>query len=323
MLKRTILPFLFIVMIYSCSENSITDSNSTISIQPWIAAANLHPDTSRIKSRIIINSTIIAQDNSIIAGTEGYGIFRSTNSGLSWENVNDEFLYVTSFSKNSKGQLFAGLWSYLLKSDDNGKTWIRISNDIGFPHFQSIFIASNDYIFAGALSGLFVSKDNGNSWTENPSLPFVISDMVEDKNKNLYVSIMAYGGGLRKSSDNGNTWGEVNEGIKPNQNIVKSICLTNNDEILIGTWGWGLYKSKLDTIVWKEELKNIKLVHDLKNVNGTVFAATDSLGVIFKNKNSTWIENNENLENINVRCISFSDDMIFIGTTTGIYYRPY
>ena len=276
-----LLSILFFV--YSCSEDSITNSSSLIKKEPWIETSNLISSDAH-NGRISINCLIVSDDNSIIAGTEGYGIFRSTDSGKSWENVNDEFLYVICFSKNSNGQLFAGLWGYILRSDDNGKSWINISDNIGNPHFQSIYVSSKDIIFAGSLSGFFISNDNGYTWSNNELLPSSVHDLVEDEDNNLYAAVMNYGG-IFKSSDDGVTWYSINNGLKSNQTSIKSLCVTNYNEILLGTWGWGLFKSNLDSINWQPELKNVSLVQDIMKVNNTIFASTDSLGVIFKNAN--------------------------------------
>lgn len=70
---------------------------------------------------------------------------------------------ILCFNRNST-YLFAGTNAGLLRSSDNGLSWLRIGN--GITRDSILSVASLDsYIFAGTWGGVFRSIDNGDSWT--------------------------------------------------------------------------------------------------------------------------------------------------------------
>lgn len=73
--------------------------------------------------------------------------------------------YVSSFAINSNNDFFAGTYgSGVFRSTDNGATWIQINNGLYQHQIQTLLINSYSHIFAGTTSGLFSSTDNGENW---------------------------------------------------------------------------------------------------------------------------------------------------------------
>jgi len=117
-----------------------------------------------------------AHDETLFVGTET-GIFRSTNGGRAWREVNfpAEFPPVLSLALSADytndGVLFAGTESCgLLCSDDRGRTWTRLGEDIvseavnglvrspEFPAKPDVLVLLSD--------ALLVSRDGGQSWSD-------------------------------------------------------------------------------------------------------------------------------------------------------------
>jgi len=121
-------------------------------------------------------SSAFAQDETLFVGTE-IGIFGSTNGGRAWRETgfSSDFAPVLSLAMSphyaNDGILFAGTGSSgLFRSDDRGRTWERIGEDVindavnaiilspGFPSKADLLLLLND--------ALLVSRDGGESWLE-------------------------------------------------------------------------------------------------------------------------------------------------------------
>ena len=66
------------------------------------------------------------------------------------------------------GDIFAATWgSGVFRSTDNGENWIEVNVGITEPYIISLAINASGDIFAGADfgGGVFRSTNNGDSWT--------------------------------------------------------------------------------------------------------------------------------------------------------------
>jgi Uncharacterized protein related to plant photosystem II stability/assembly factor len=115
-----------------------------------------------------------ASDETLFVGTQS-GIFRSTNGGRAWREVNlpGEFEAVLSLTLApdfaSNGTLFAGTENQgLFRSTDGGKTWQRLAKSKLKEPINSILLAS-DFVARPELlilhgNRLLISTDCGRSW---------------------------------------------------------------------------------------------------------------------------------------------------------------
>jgi len=117
-----------------------------------------------------------ANDETLFVGTES-GIFRSTNGGRAWREVNfpPEFAPVLSLALSpnygNDGVLFAGTESCgLLHSDDRGRTWTRLGEDVVTGAVNSIVLSPEFPVKTDVLvmlgEALLVSRDGGQSWLD-------------------------------------------------------------------------------------------------------------------------------------------------------------
>lgn len=118
--------------------------------------------------------TIYAAPKGVLfVGTEGAGVFRSTDRGNSWMPVNtglhyepgEGFTGVTAFAQ--KGDTFyAGTRDTLYASTDGGNTWHPVPN-FRNPESISGIVVIGDHIYVGTLNtGVWYSDDDGNSWLQ-------------------------------------------------------------------------------------------------------------------------------------------------------------
>lgn len=116
-----------------------------------------------------------ADDETLFVGAES-GIFRSTNGGRAWREVNfsSEFAPVLSLALSPNyahdGVLLAGTESCgLFHSDDQGRTWARLGEDVVTGAVNSIvlsleFPAKMD-VLVMLGEALLISHDGGQSWS--------------------------------------------------------------------------------------------------------------------------------------------------------------
>ncbi len=188
-------------------------------------------------------------------GSTGGGVWKSTNNGLSYENLSDGFfsvgsigsiavapsdsnvVYVGTGSAGIRSNVSTGKGIY--KSLDQGETWIFLGlEDAGQMGEIAVHPNEPDILFVAALGhafgpnaqrGLFRSLDGGNAWENvlhisdragaasvqiNPENPNEIyASMWRAERKPWTIISGGTAGGIFKSTDGGDTWTKLTEGL--------------------------------------------------------------------------------------------------------------
>ena len=185
----------------------------------WEAAAAGLPVASLIRGQIAFGAYVFA-------GTEGDGIYRSSDHGNSWAKTdvsNSLLAHQLVFAFCAKGNaLYAGAGNGIYKSTDGGTTFQRTLN--GFPPninvtAYSLTVSSGNILAAvnisfspsQSLEGIFYSPDDGSDWHQAnlPLQPTFVSAVASDGTSRAYAGV--YGQsfsvtGLYQSTDAGITW---------------------------------------------------------------------------------------------------------------------
>lgn len=157
-------------------------------------------------------------------------IFNSQYSDRNWNHVSfyDRYgvTYISSLIETNKDTLYAGtVYGDILRSIDNGQTWISLDGDNGLPAANrgtydgvSLSYSSNCIFASYSTLGLFRTTDNGANWSnifsKYGSYNIEVGD-VEVYKKYIYLS---WGTAdpttglfdistISVSTDNGDTWG--------------------------------------------------------------------------------------------------------------------
>ena len=171
----------------------------------------------------------------LFAGTDGGGVFLSTNNGISWSTVNTGLTntYVGALTVSGTN-LFAGTQGGVFLSTDNGTSWNQVNTGLTYSSVRALAVSGTN-LFAGGDAGVFLSTNNGTSWsTINAGLTdnalFVYAFAVTGVN--LFAGTW---GGVFLSTNNGTSWTAVNT------EHVWSLAVSGTN-LFAGTWN-GIFES--------------------------------------------------------------------------------
>ena len=174
-----------------------------------------------------VSPALIATVNGyLFAGSYGDGVFRSSDNGDNWIQVNNGLtaLFVLSFATDTSGNIFAGTYfgNEVFRSTDDGDSWNEKNNGLiatevrtiatqgPIPRIHSPNIDAADFIFAGTYGrGMFRSTDSGQNWQQiNNGLLALYESALLITNGYIFVGADFVGGagGVYRSSDYGDSW---------------------------------------------------------------------------------------------------------------------
>ncbi|MGB5699607.1 VPS10 domain-containing protein [Muriicola sp.] len=206
--------------------------------------------------RSVTSTGVVGQPMTYYMGSTGGGIWKTTDDGISWKNVSDDFLKTGSVgalavSESNPNIVVAGMGEHaargvmtsmgdgVYKSTDAGKSWTHSGLD-NTRHISDIIIhpTNPDIIFVTAQGaqygpseerGVYRSTNGGASWEKVLYLDATTgaSSLSMDMKNPLilyaamwqhrrYAWTMESGGamsGLFKSTDGGNSWDKMKEGL--------------------------------------------------------------------------------------------------------------
>ena len=109
--------------------------------------------------------------DTLLAGTDGEGFFRTTDNGNSWTPVTSglQGAIIETLARNETTFfLFTASDSGVYRSSDSGVSWTEVSTGLGEAEsiVNDIALNNEGHLFAGTETGeMFRSTDNGDTWT--------------------------------------------------------------------------------------------------------------------------------------------------------------
>ncbi|MDZ7362985.1 MAG: T9SS type A sorting domain-containing protein [candidate division KSB1 bacterium] len=304
----------------------------------------------------LTNKTVLAlamnpATGNIIAGTGSFflstpvngAVFRSTNSGASWEKILDlSNTVVLSLASNSQGHIFAGtLGRGVFRSTTNGASWDSVNAGLTQSAFKTIRAlaihqATGEVFAATDSSGLFRLPPSSNTWER------ITIGLQQDENiRSLIIrnngyffagtqySSNALRGRLLRSAD-GTTWGEVGNGLVGREIIT--LATNSKGDIFAGTGGflWSvigrIFRSTDNGENWTEpdpSFKNPGVQCLAVNASDEIFAGTLGSGVFRSNdQGGSWQASNHGLLGVAIQALALnSSGQIFAGTSGAGIFR--
>jgi len=167
-------------------------------------------------------------------GISGSGIFRSTDDGESWIQVNSE-LHTLKIHTLGNGLLFASSSSGLYKSTDYGQSWSYCGfSDLGINGITSDSL-QNIFVLTGSSQGAFMSTDLGATWNSIGMGGSGLHSISYSREGYIYVGT---DWGVYRTNDLGVNWELLLDGMS---NYYASALISNlGYKVFVGTLGGGV-----------------------------------------------------------------------------------
>ena len=319
---------------------------------------------------------VTSLDGTMYATTYNLGIFKSTDGGKNWVfasfGIKNWYGMQLATHPEDADTLFTTTNGGVYKSTNAGKSWELIGDsDLcddedagGNCHYHGIvvekeapfkvLVGSGGDQYAKEGVGLTGSEDNGESW-RNSDDGFVrdvhVSKLIIDPNNSNvfyattqgeteYTDKVGDGAGVFKSTDRGNNWTQINNGLNSLETNVLAVDPNDSNVLYLGTDDDGIYKSINGGENWKKLIPTASfgvgdIIVDPQNSNnvymGTVdyFRLSESRGVlgdfgVYKSTDggTTWEEFNSGLNHLGVFSLELSEEnrILYAGTRAGGVY---
>lgn len=288
----------------------------TGTINDGVLRLNILNNESILSSKNIYNlqiTSLLFKANNFFAATTNNGIYKSSNSGLSWSQINSSpktgtGTFATVFKiAQANDNLLAASSNGIYKSTDNGDNWNQFSWQ---NHVIIDLSVQNSTIFAVGylIDGIFfVSNDLGESWIQrslpNQSLP--LGFLVDGAN--IYVSTTK---GIYKTTDQGLSWNNVFPELPVSNNILS--IKKNGNRILAASIN-GIYISENDGLSWIKEDNDLRdsPIRSIAVSGQYTFASTDNSAYISMDNGTSWQDVTDGLGNLPVLGFSFRQNEVY------------
>ena len=260
-------------------------------------------------------------DSSLFVGTNGAGVFKTTNEGQSWQNENSGLSSMVVNALVTLGpQVFVATNSGVFLSTDGGDNWIRSDSGLGNAPVWT-FAKSDSNLLAGTIhNGVFLSTDDGEQWTREDSglADSVVLSLVSNRT-DLFAGTRS---GVFNSEDSARFWMPSNQGLGGVIINALAICGTR---LLAGTGDRGVFVSTDNGVNWRPVNSGLTdtVVTTLAVFDTDIFAGTLAGGIYeTSDYGNSWREIDSGLTDRYIYSLCATSRYLFAGTDSGVWRRP-
>jgi uncharacterized repeat protein (TIGR01451 family) len=210
----------------------------------------INPPAGPPSANVLTISPHPTDPTSYLAGTNGGGVFKSSNSGATWvpSSAGLTGLFVRALVRvpGSPLTVFAGTNAGMFKATDGGITWTPFNFGLGNTNVFSVAADPAGILYAGTPSGVFKSTNSGSTWSPvNSGLntSFIITAIVVNPSTPATIYAATAGAGIFKTTNSGGTWSAVNTNLTTLDVEALAMDPTNSNILYAGTNGGGIFKS--------------------------------------------------------------------------------
>ncbi len=301
-------------------------------------------EASELKTEAIHSLTQSASDPDILVVGTNRGIYRSKNSGESWEQLptaaTPGLINVESLAVDPRDAdvIYAGTWYLPYKTTDGGNSWSIIKN--GIIDDSDIFAIeidgqNPDHVIASACSGIYETKNAGALWRKVNGIPSQ-SRRTRAILQNPSVPSTIYAGtteGFWLSTNGGDAW-KVTTSRQVFEINAIAVHPKNPQTVFIGTNNYGVMVSRdggKNFTPSNEGYSGRRAYFILpdREQPGRIYASTINTATgggyfyVSNDSGETWQLSNRSMPN---RLIVYSilqdrevANLIYLGTNLGIY----
>ncbi len=225
--------------------------------------------------------------NRMFAGTNGDGVFASSDQGASWFDANGNlpnvgWLPVYSAVADSD-YLTIGTILGMYRSSDSGTTWEPASNGMTDSVAYAL-CSANGTLFAGTATLMYRSTDHGTSWhVGTAGLPSYKVISIESMDS-IVLAAYALGGNptVYRSTDLGLSWNPTTRGLETSSALIQTLHVVGAN-IFGGTQTDGVWLSTDRGESWSDISDGLSgpglAVSALTTMGGTLYAGMERGGV--------------------------------------------
>ena len=253
---------------------------------------------------------LASMNGDLYAGLGGGGIFKSSDEGTTWTEINNGLgkKYITALTSKENKIYVSSYAEGVFISENKGQLWKAMETPPGSVYIYSL-ITSGGNLIAATWDGIYCSADD-KKWTKaiiNGIHKHNITLSLFESKKNLIAGSGKY---LFISKDNGKIWESFNSGSPFD---ILSFAEQGNT-LTIGTSGDGLYQSIDEGKNWIKKLNN-KTESELENVSAIVI---DSLNIVAGSPTKGVINDgtkmNQGYANLSIKSLIKHKGYYFAGT---------
>ena len=270
---------------------------------------------------MMIKSILSYDENLIFAGTDPWlktsnkksGIIKSTDGGLTWNQIDNAFLKNTVCSfllKDRNNNIWAIIdESKIYKSSDLGETWVLKGE--GFKSLEKMIEANNGNFIVVGSTDFLLSKDGGETWEHLVEGFLYIFDIAKTSNGDIFI--LPNENGIWKSTDNGESFFDFTQETLYDKN-ARVIFVDNSDNLWVSTWN-AIYFSSDNGITWESRMNGLESNYKPKGkcyaqdpISGDVVLGTyGSVLQKFDIENNKWVNYSNNFPCRTVYALSFDN----------------
>lgn len=179
------------------------------------------------------------------------GIFKSTDGGRSWTEINvglpSRQIFTLVMDPEDSNTLYAGTYEGIAKTTDGGQQWqpLRAPNRL----VRSIAVdpQDSDNVYLGFDAGFYKSSDGGRTWQQSAAglSPEVNAQALAiDPMNPERIFLGDRRSGVFASTDAGRTWRLINDGLRNRAVQVLEIS-ADGHMLYAGTQGEGIYRLEI------------------------------------------------------------------------------
>ena len=258
----------------------------------------------------------------LLVGTEGGGVFRSSDDGTSWETSSNGLLdsVIWCFATQDSF-VFAGTDNQgIFRSRDSGRTWIHVSSP--WYKVQTLLAAGADLYATPEWSWISRSTDAGQTWTEaDNGLHGSSTSVLTSLDGKLFDGTDS---GFYTSIDRGDHWNLCNTGIPSGYwpGLTEESSMTSLGKLLVVSTNAGIYVSNDSGINWQVSDSGLSntLIISIARYGTSIFVST--YNGLFESDDSgrRWFEVDSGISfPVQTNVLLKDGRNVFVGTSGGVY----
>lgn len=262
---------------------------------------------------------VVASGSSLFA--RSWGIYRSTDQGLTWKPVNTGLttMSISGLAASGTTILATGYQGEVFRSTNEGKIW-QLVGQLDAWNVSAVLAVGPDF-FVGTQAGVRRTTDKGASWSNaGLALREITCLAFRSNSSDLFAGVREEG--VYRSPDLGQTWFEADNGLE--DSVINDLAV-GGTTVYAATRSRGVYRTiSRDPTRWTA--MNIRMpdttILDLELNGSTLFAATKSHGIYRTNTSgliAVWNRSNSGFPFDEVRALGVSTAALLASSPGGVF----